>query len=242
MDLKKIKIKDFIYYEETTSTSDEVLKLAKNNQIEEYSVCFAENQTKGRGRLRKTWRTIPKHSLAFSFLLTEDFIPQTSLVICTSVHKVLKENYKLDVKIKWPNDIYLNNKKISGILIESYPLKQKRIYIVGIGLNVNKPDYNVEDFIGFVNNNKTKIAREDILNDIFFQIKSDIKKLKEEGFDIFKEYFMDNCLNLNKEINVNISGELERGIFCGINSQGNLILKQKDTIVKIPAGEILQEK
>lgn len=244
LDLLKINIEDFIYVERTGSTNDDILELARDGKISQYSTCFSEVQTKGRGRLMREWRTIPYKSLAFSFLL-EEFAEQTPLVLCVAIHKVLNNKYKADVKIKWPNDIYSAHKKLCGILTESYQVKNKRLYIVGIGLNVfsSTEEQQLDSVIGFLENcTSEKISRELLLNDIMQQIKEDLEKLKKDGFAIFKEYFMDNCNNLGKEITLKIGNNEKTGIFSGINDKGYLILKQKDTIVEIPAGEILQNK
>lgn len=242
LDLSKIKIKNFHYKNEVSSTNDYILDLA-NEGCEEYSTCFAEIQTKGRGRFQRVWQTYPYKSLAFSFLLN-DFEETTPLVLCCSIHKILIEKYKSKVAIKWPNDIYYKESKLSGILVESFPLKTKneRVYIVGIGLNVFSEEDSLPE-VGFLENTTNcEILRELLLNDIFEQIGKDISVLKKQGFRQFKDYFMQNCLFLDQEINVIVGNKVETGKFIGINDKGYLILKQKEVILNITAGQIVQKK
>lgn len=242
LDLTKINIKNFNYVEQLSSTNDFILDLAKKN-CEEYSCCFAEIQTKGRGRFQRVWQTYPYKSLAFSFVLY-DFIETIPLILCCSMHRVLKEKYQSGVAIKWPNDIYYNDSKLSGILVESFPLGcgTKRAYVVGIGLNVFADDDKL-DMVGFLEDTtNAKISREQLLNDIFEQIQKDITSLKNQGFGHFKDYFMQNCMYLNQNINVTIGDKVKSGQFVGINDNGYLILKQKEVILDIPAGQIVQKK
>ena len=97
LDLNKINIENFHYFESVTSTSDVALDLAKQNTAE-YTMCFAEEQTKGRGRFERVWQTYPYKSLAFSFVMY-DFQETIPLVLCCSLYKVLVEKYKAKVAI-----------------------------------------------------------------------------------------------------------------------------------------------
>lgn len=241
LDLSKITIKNFKYFESLGSTNDVVLDMAKAG-AEEYSCCFAEEQTKGRGRLQRVWQTYPYKSLAFSFVIY-DFQEVIPLVLCCSLHTVLKNKFQSNVVIKWPNDIYFDECKLSGILVESYPVEtNKRAYIVGIGLNVFA-ECDKLDMVGFLEDTtKVEISREELLNNLFEQIKQDIDKLQKNGFGQFKDYFMQNCLYLNQQIDVNLHNKVESGEFVGINDSGYLILKQKEVILNIPAGQIVQKK
>lgn len=242
LDLKKINIDNLKYLKSTTSTSDVALEMAKQN-MPEYSCCIAEEQTKGRGRLQNVWQTYPYKSLAFSFVLY-DFKDVIPLVLCCSLYRVLKDEYKSKVAIKWPNDIYYDDKKLSGILVESFQLDNalNRAYIVGIGLNIFSEE-GALDMVGFLEDTTdTKVTREDLLNKIFVQIKKDISKLNSDGFLEFRDYFMQNCMYLNQPIKVNMYNKVEEGTFIGINNQGYLILKQKEVILNIPAGQIVQQK
>lgn len=243
LNLTKIKVDNFTYKEEISSTNDFMLEQAKQG-CQEFSCCFAERQTKGRGRFQRVWQTYPYKSLAFSFVLY-NFIETTPLVLCCSLHKVLKQKYKSKVAIKWPNDIYCcDGSKLSGILVESAPIgtENKRAYIVGIGLNIFADDDKL-DMVGFLENTtNVEISREILLNDIFEQIKKDLIILQDQGFEQFKNYFMQNCLYLNETINITVGNKVETGTFVGINEKGYLILKQKEVILNISAGQIVQKK
>ena len=126
--LKEEKIRHFLkknsdfewqlsIYEELESTNDYLIEFANPN---EYCLCVAESQKKGRGRNLKKWQS-PKYeniymSLSFSTNQELKNFSSFSLVSALAVHNVLLRQ-NIFTEIKWPNDIYLNKKKIGGILI-----------------------------------------------------------------------------------------------------------------------------
>ena len=123
-------------FEEIGSTNDYLLENSKKNKI---CICLTESQTKGRGRNSKEWQS-PKYEniyMSISFSTNQDlkFFSSFSLVTALSVQKALTK-HKFDTKIKWPNDIYINSKKVGGILIETLNKDKNNIVVVGIGLNV----------------------------------------------------------------------------------------------------------
>ena len=123
-------------YEDLESTNDYLIEFANPN---EYCLCVAESQTKGRGRNLKKWQS-PKYEniyMSLSFSTDQEFknFSSFSLVSALAVHNVLLRQ-NIFTEIKWPNDIYLNKKKIGGILIEAFAKGRENLIVVGIGLNV----------------------------------------------------------------------------------------------------------
>src|SRR5579862_5123855 len=137
----KIIGRDIRVFEETTSTNDVVEKLARDG-VEEGVVVFAESQTKGRGRLGRQWVSPAYKGLWFSILLRPDLRPQetTQLTVAsaTALRRAVQRHTGLKAKIKWPNDILLDRKKVAGILTElSAELDRVKHIILGIGVDVN---------------------------------------------------------------------------------------------------------
>ncbi len=127
----------FIHLEECFSTNDEILSFLYED---EPSAVFTFNQTKGRGQYGNEWRVIPNQNLAYSIAIktSEIIISSTSLNYYTAivVRDFLANVTSVETRIKWPNDIILNGKKVCGILIEKKKVNQKEFYIIGIGINV----------------------------------------------------------------------------------------------------------
>lgn len=133
-------------FESLTSTNQKLSELNKNSFIPEFSVVVATEQTAGRGQMGNSWESEPGKNLTFSIIIRPDFLPiqqqfritQTiTLALMRLLHPLVK-----NVSIKWPNDIYCNDKKIAGILVENSLKGDKIEYsIVGVGLNVNQEKF-----------------------------------------------------------------------------------------------------
>ena len=130
----KIKL---IKFKSVRSTNDTAIKLIKKNLIIPILI-FTENQTKGRGTMGKKWISIKGNlflSILFKINLKKFNLKQLTFLNVYLVRKVLKKYSKKTLKIKWPNDILIENKKLCGILQELVYFKEETILIVGIGVN-----------------------------------------------------------------------------------------------------------
>jgi len=128
--------KEIIVYKSTSSTNDIAAEYAKNPDNDGLAV-FAEQQTKGRGRNGSTWQSPPAQSILCSILLTKDSpnAELLSLTAAVAVARTIDKPGQFPAKIKWPNDILIDNKKIAGILIESKTFNGRNASIIGIGIN-----------------------------------------------------------------------------------------------------------
>jgi len=134
---------DFFKIAETDSTNLYLRKLLNNNDLPNFFCVSADFQTSGRGQKDTTWESNRGENLLFSFLIHSEKIPLNqqfllSEIVSIGICNALKY-IGLETKIKWANDIYFNNKKLAGILIETIIASGKMKYaIVGVGLNVNQ--------------------------------------------------------------------------------------------------------
>jgi len=231
---------DLSIFEEIGSTNDYLLENSKKNKI---SICLTESQTKGRGRNSKEWQS-PKYEniyMSISFSTNQDlkFFSSFSLVTALSVYKALTK-HKFDTKIKWPNDIYINSKKVGGILIETISKDKNNIVVVGIGLNVfmksnSKIDREWTSLI--LENESMFIDRNKIISDIVNELLVDKKTFEEKGFAVFSNKF--NELNILKNKKVSLSNfDCEEGTALDINLDGTLNVKVGERIKKISSGEV----
>jgi BirA family biotin operon repressor/biotin-[acetyl-CoA-carboxylase] ligase len=121
--------------------------LANNEPVPEGTVIMAESQLAGRGQQQNKWYSSVGESLAFSILLKPAFLPLTSQfsliqAISLGVYDALVPHVGTALKIKWPNDIYVNDKKLGGILIENQVQGSAvKNSIIGIGLNINQNQF-----------------------------------------------------------------------------------------------------
>ena len=153
-------VKKFIVFDEVSSTNIKAKELAQNDE-EEGTIVIARIQKKGRGRFDRLWES-PDGGLYLSIILRPNCSPDkatllpliASLVVC----KTINSHYHLSAKIKWPNDVRVNGKKVAGILLESEVDGNQLHYVVlGIGVNLN---IDVSLFPKELKNNATSILHE----------------------------------------------------------------------------------
>ncbi|TKJ38735.1 MAG: biotin--[acetyl-CoA-carboxylase] ligase [Planctomycetes bacterium B3_Pla] len=121
--------RNILVYDSTSSTNDAAAEYAKNKANDGLAI-FAEQQTAGRGRAGNKWYSSRSDSILCSIVLTENKLPAELLSLLCAV--AIAEAIGKPARIKWPNDIMLNGRKVAGILLES---KSNGICIVGIGIN-----------------------------------------------------------------------------------------------------------
>tara|TARA_Y100000768_G_scaffold361983_1_gene320445 strand:+ start:4435 stop:5187 length:753 start_codon:yes stop_codon:yes gene_type:complete len=131
-----------IYVTECLSTNDFLTNLLKRNKIREGDSVITDYQHKGRGQRNNNWSSERGSNILFSFLLSPDLIVNNQFYLHVIISNAIINSLKkinLEGKVKWPNDIYVKNKKIAGILIESF-ISGKKVQnsIIGMGINLNQ--------------------------------------------------------------------------------------------------------
>lgn len=155
----KYLAKKFDYYKTIDSTQDEIWKRINTEKIQNGETVFSEIQTNSYGTHGRIWHTDETEDIAFSFAIKTnsnvDALGGITVEIAEIFVDIFKE-YGISVSIKTPNDLYLNGKKIGGILCQTKLVGEKVRYIViGIGININKLNFS-ED----IKENATSIKRE----------------------------------------------------------------------------------
>ena len=238
-----------IRLEETKSTNTyakEHLSL-----LDDRSVVHALRQTHGRGRLNRTWVDLGENNLFFSIVLKplNNFKPvysnitqYASVILCR-----IFENYGLNPKVKWPNDVMIDGKrKICGILCETViENNELKGIILGIGINLNaskKDVENVPDRIVTALNLETgkSVNPDAFLNEFLKEFFKTYDEFLSKGFDyIMNDYLKRNCF-LEKNLSFQVLNEIKSGYAKGVNNNGELILQtenNKELILNI--GDIL---
>ena len=131
-----------IYFNNCASTQDELIDFLNQHYLsEDFLAVYTFNQTKGRGQYGNSWENLPEKNLAYSFALkTKNInVSDTCFNFYTAilVRDFIANLTKTEVKIKWPNDLILKNKKICGMLFE----KDKNYFVVGIGINILQENF-----------------------------------------------------------------------------------------------------
>lgn len=223
------------YYEEIDSTNIRAKAWAKEG-AKEGSFVIADYQNKGKGRLGKVWLSPKGTGIWMSLILRPELlpteIPQITLVAGLSMSKAIHEITGLDTKIKWPNDIVVNKKKVCGILTEMRVLESKIDYvIVGIGVNVN--DQSFDSSIPYATSlaieGKKSYQREAIIKKFVEFFEKDYELYCEDrSLQRLLTQYKDKCINLNKEVRILSSQEEFVGTIEDIGLDGSLVVRRQD--------------
>lgn len=194
------------------------------------SFVVSETQTSGRGRKSRTWFSSEPNNLYFSALVKLDnYLPVQALsILCAkAVHKTCKEFFSnLNLTIKWPNDIYLEDKKISGILLETQTQKDSILLVIGIGVNFYFSQIPEIPNIGMLMNSPpSKELKDSFLKKMISEINQvllDLYSPSEINKDI--EYAYEYSYFRNKKIQFDFHEKILIGNFLGYDENGFLLV------------------
>lgn len=211
------------------------------------TVLLAENQTKGRGRLDRSWLS-PPGNLALSFSCPLPAKPESvyelNLVMALSLCRILQNDYHLSAKLKWPNDVWVGEKKLCGILSDSLP--QAKAVIIGVGINFNSlvTDFP-KDLQPILTTLKQELGQEQdqekFLKLLFKEFENDFQKFDELGLRVFLDEIHHNLKFIGQKVNVVTQNQKDFvGKILGIGDDGFLQVDTLEGIKKVVAGDIVK--
>ncbi|NPV10425.1 MAG: biotin--[acetyl-CoA-carboxylase] ligase [Ignavibacteria bacterium] len=229
------------YFEEIDSTNTYLLKRKNfSNKI----LVIADYQTAGRGRFNRKWLSDPSKNLMFSIGLKNvdhSDLQKFSFFTPLSIQEAVEDFMNFKLKIKWPNDLIFENKKVCGILIESQiENNEKAKVVVGIGINVNQTEFTpeLEDKASSLKIIKgEEINREILLARILTKFFYYLENLKNNFDEVYQSY-REKCVGIGQNITVLFDREIYSGILLDINRNGELELLVEDKKFSFKSGEI----
>lgn len=234
---------NILHFEKIDSTNSKAMEMAVLGQLNDRGVILADEQNSGRGRLNRVWVS-DKGNLYFSLLLRPKIaisnVSELSFVSISALSLVISEILpNSDIKLKWPNDLLVNGKKISGILLESKISAQNLDFVViGIGVNLVSspqntlfPATNIKDYGALISNIEMLKKFLDKFEDLY-------QNYLEFGFKKARNIWLDKAYKLKEEISVKIDEQEIRGVFENIDEAGNLILRTKTGEKKINCADV----
>jgi BirA family biotin operon repressor/biotin-[acetyl-CoA-carboxylase] ligase len=242
-----------LVFESTSSTNDVIQRLANEGQ-KEGLVVFAENQTNGRGRHGRVWFSPPRKGLWFSILVrpkidTASF-PRLTILSAVAVASALQKVTGLELKVKWPNDILCQGKKLAGILVELHAdSKQISHAVIGLGININVAK---EDFPLELQDRSTSLKAEagkdfnrpHLAVQILQALDHYYSIIENDEFSYVMENWLDLDCTLGKQVNVQWSnGRQLKGLAANFDPDRALLVRSDDGMIeRVTAGEVSLEK
>lgn len=239
--LKSINIgKRIIELTTCASTNVTALEKIKEGELVQGDVVFTKEQTAGKGQKGSAWETETDKNLIASFVLEPVFLRpsyQFELTVVASLALIsLLEKKGVAAKIKWPNDIYLNEKKLAGMLIENKIKGSKLSFsVVGVGLNVNQTSFNEPKAISLKQFMKTDFSVMGLLLELSNELGFFYAELKK-GIDLRPLYFQ-KLIGIEKEILFD-DGEQFWSKVVGVDDYGALQLLKNGVEKKYGVKEV----
>ncbi|MFC1658397.1 biotin--[acetyl-CoA-carboxylase] ligase [Candidatus Omnitrophota bacterium] len=246
----RIIAKSIYYYESLPSTMDKAMEFALSG-APEGTLVLAESQTKGRGRMGRQWFSPKYKGIYFSLILRPDMLPQQApvltLIAAVAICEVLKQYLGIEAQIKWPNDIFSNNKKIAGILTE-LRAEMDKIYaiILGLGINVNNekkslpyPGSSLREITG------RPISRLELLQGILSCFEQRYREFQKQGVGEILDKWRHLSTTLGKRVRLNTGRSRHQlvGEAVDIDQDGGLLIRQDSGLVeRVMAGDIIHCK
>jgi BirA family biotin operon repressor/biotin-[acetyl-CoA-carboxylase] ligase len=232
-----------IHLDTIDSTNNYAANLQKAGKIVHGTVIMADEQTAGRGQLGAKWHSKPAENLLCSVFIVPDNLSVHQQFLLTqyaslSVLNVLRK-IGINAQIKWPNDVYVNTKKIAGILIEN-TIKGTHISttILGIGLNVNQLAFEELNATSSMNETNTFYA----INELVFLLINELNELwnvldKKDSTFLNEQYLQHLYLRNEKALFEDTSGIFE-GKIVDVSPEGLLIVEKDNEKVAYSLKEI----
>lgn len=228
-------------FKKINSTNKKAKELARKGLSE--IIIIANEQTKGKGRFNRKWFS-SKGGIYLSILLKQkniEKIKYLTLIAAISVVKAIEKIAKIKTKIKWPNDVHINKKKLCGILTESF-LGKTSYVIVGIGININQEKFPKE-IKNIATSLRIHLKREIDKEKILWQFLKEFiflyNKYKNKKYIEILNLFKKNCDTIGKNVKVVTLKKEFYGKAVDVDEDCNLILRLKDNkIKKIIEGDI----
>lgn len=235
--------KSILFYPSIPSTMDIARKMV-NEGTKEGTVIVAGEQTSGRGRLERRWLSPPGTSLSLSIILRPalKILPQLNMAATLAVVQSVERITSLKPVIKWPNDVLIDGKKLSGILIDSiFQGNELKAAIIGIGINVKLNPSAFPDISNIATSLSVEMNREVSRRDVLYSLVEELDNIYQGlalGEPIYEKW-LKKLETLGKMVKVKWRDTIEEGYVESVNADGSLVLKRHDgSLITMVAGEV----
>lgn len=240
--------KEIFYFKEIDSTNEKAKSLAAEG-APEGTLVVAESQTKGKGRRGRRWFSPPGEGVYLSLILKPSIAPQEAPKITLMTAVVVAEALlslvpSLNVKIKWPNDILVDGKKMAGILTEiSTEMDVVDFIVVGLGVNVNMDSFPKEikgQVSSILMSTGSPISRSAVVRACLQYFEKYYGIFKKNGFEPIMLRWRGLSDIIGQKVMVDVMGEKHAGEVIDVDEGGILILKDdQGKIQRIFSGDVL---
>jgi BirA family biotin operon repressor/biotin-[acetyl-CoA-carboxylase] ligase len=236
------------YFETLESTNGTAFESAQNG-AGHGDLVIAEEQTKGRGRRGRVWVSPAEKTLAMSLILRPEIpptrAPEITLVAAVALAQTLRDA-GVPAKIKWPNDIQIENKKVAGILTElSADVERVHFVVLGVGVNLNTaasdfPPEVAEIATSVALHRPSAVHRGLFVAALLSHLESWFEVWTEQGFEPVRHAWKMHSSTLGQEVMVRSENKELKGVAEDMDASGALLLRVGDRIERVLTGDVEQ--
>jgi BirA family biotin operon repressor/biotin-[acetyl-CoA-carboxylase] ligase len=233
-----------VYVPQCHSTNSHATDLMRNKDLPDGTIVITDDQTSGRGQRGNTWEAEAAMNLTFSIALKPSFLMvkdqfYLSIVVSLALREYLASRLPAQVKIKWPNDILVEQKKIGGILIEN-TLSTDTIQhsIVGIGLNVNQKYFSIAEptSMSLISEHDFELPQE--LNLLLEELEGYYLQLRTGKKELLKQEYLNHLYRIGERHMFRSKDEEFAGILTGVDENGRLTIFREGKEISVGLKEI----
>ncbi len=232
-----------VYCTSVGSTQDVARREAEAG-APEGTVVLADEQTAGRGRLGRAWASPAGQNLYLTLVLRPplEALKRLTIVAPLAVARAVAETTGIQAGIKWPNDVWVGQRKLSGVLLESEVQgEQVRYCLLGIGVNVNMDVEAIPELADIATSLRRELGREVPREDVLASLLNHFEALYEEalgGGPVLEEWRA-RLITLGQEVTVRFGDQVEEGLAEDVDGEGRLLLRRRDgSRIAIEAGDV----
>jgi BirA family transcriptional regulator, biotin operon repressor / biotin---[acetyl-CoA-carboxylase] ligase len=224
---------------EIDSTNTELMRRARAGRTEP-TLLVAETQTAGRGRMGRGWLSSPGDSLTFSFGI--NLAPASWEGLSLAVGVSVAESLQGNIQLKWPNDLWLQKRKLAGILIETAnssaaSKSQERFAVIGIGINIApRPAHtDLRQEPAWLQEFQPASSPQKALEQLFSRLLADLLLFEREGFAAFSARFAARDALQGREVTLSDSSQ---GRAQGVDASGALLVHTSQGLQRVASQEV----
>jgi BirA family biotin operon repressor/biotin-[acetyl-CoA-carboxylase] ligase len=239
-------VKRVVYRHRLGSTNDLALQIVAAGEVEYPLLVLADQQVRGRGRGENQWWA-GRGALTFTLLVDAAARPKrtwpqislsTGIAVCSALLDLLPE---FSVQLKWPNDVFLQSRKVCGVLVETSPAQPEAL-IIGIGVNVNNSLAEANEALQSTATSLADVARREwdrteVLIKILQHLESGLRQLETDQLQL-SESWRRLCMLQGRTLCVESGTQRWVGVCQGIDDQGALLLQTDSGVQRCFAGVV----
>lgn len=222
--------KNLVFTPECHSTNSLALELSHKAGTPEGSVVVTDHQTAGRGQMGNTWNAEPNKNLTFSIILYPSFLPASdqfllNVVSSLTLKNLLSNVHGLPVKIKWPNDIMVDDKKIAGILIENTLAGNLlKASVIGIGLNINQKEFPFPTATSLLKSTDRSFDKDEQLRLLLEEFETIYVMLRAGKGEKLRDDYIRSLYWINENHTFQSNSTPFEGVIDGVDDAGRLLV------------------